>query len=119
MDILNASINVLGYALIGYVLLVWVLYGFRKPVASTPAEVPEVFSEEEFAEILAPAPMPSAAAKAMPSPAVLVVPVADADSLDELSIRQLKKLASGKVRGYSNLAKPALIQALRDVGVTA
>lgn len=63
------------------------------------------------------------AAKAMKSPAVLVVSeasfqgdVTEVVELGDLSIRELKKLASGGVvKNYSKMTKGQLIEALRGV----
>jgi hypothetical protein len=76
-------------------------------------EIIEQFDAWEAADSLAPT---ATAAKAMPAQAVLVVPVAEAGDLTELTIRQLKKLASeAKVKGYCNMRKAELIERLQEV----
>jgi hypothetical protein len=45
-------------------------------------------------------------------PALEVAEQPETVDYSQLSIRQLKRLASGKVKGYSNLTKPQLIAAL-------
>jgi hypothetical protein len=45
-------------------------------------------------------------------PALEVAEQPETGDYSQLSIRQLKRLASGKVKGYSNLTKPQLIAAL-------